>query len=191
MIEETALPGVKVITPRWFRDNRGAFCETYNQATWAEYGLIQTFVQDNHSISRDVGTVRGLHFQSPPHGQAKLLRVVAGAVWDVAVDIRRGSPTYGHWVGVDLSAEDGRQIYIPEGFLHGFVTRAPHTEVLYKCSAVYAPTAEGAVRFDDPDLNIDWGIAADKAILSDKDAAAGRFADLDSPFIYSDPKGAS
>ena len=191
MIEETALPGVKLMTPRWFRDNRGAFSETYNQVSWAEHGLTETFVQDNHSISLQAGTVRGLHFQSPPNGQAKLLRVVAGAIWDIAVDIRRGSPTYGQWMGVELSAENGRQLYIPAGFLHGFVTRAPNTEVLYKCSAVYAPASEGAVRFDDPDLNIDWGIAPDQAILSDKDAAAGRFADLNSPFTHTDPKGAA
>ena len=185
MIEQTALPGVKIITPRWFRDNRGAFSETYNHTTWAGLGVTDVFVQDNHSISRDVGTVRGLHFQSPPFAQAKVVRVVAGAIWDVAVDIRRGSPTYGQWVGVELSAENGRQLLVPTGFLHGFATRAPNTEVVYKCSAVYAPECEGAVRFDDPDLAIDWGIASEKAVLSDKDAAAESFAALDSPFEYS------
>lgn len=185
MIEQTALPDVKVITPRWFSDNRGAFCETYNQTTWSAQGLTETFVQDNHSISRDVGTIRGLHFQSPPHAQAKLVRVIVGAIWDVAVDIRKGSPTYGQWVGVDLSAENGRQILVPTGFLHGFITRTPNTEVVYKCSGVYAPDCEGAVRFDDPDLAIDWGVPDSDAILSDKDAIAPSFAALDSPFQYS------
>lgn len=184
MIEQTALPDVKIITPRWFRDNRGAFCETYNQVTWADHGLTETFVQDNHSISRDTGTVRGLHYQSPPHAQAKLIRVVAGAIWDVAVDIRRGSPTYGRWVGVDLSAENGQQLLVPAGFLHGFITRSPNTEVVYKCSAVYAPDCEGAVRYDDPDLNIDWGIQSDNVTLSGKDAVAGSFATFDTPFDY-------
>lgn len=188
MIEETALPDVKIVTPPWFRDNRGGFSETYNQVNWAKLGLSDTFVQDNHSISHTVGTVRGLHFQSPPKVQAKLVRVVVGAIWDVAVDIRQGSPTYGQWVGVELSAKNGRQLLIPTGFLHGFVTRAPDTEVLYKCSDVYAPDCEGAVRFDDPDLGIDWGLPAGKAILSDKDAIAGSFAELDSPFFYSDRK---
>jgi len=188
MIEETALSEVKIITPRWFRDNRGAFCETYNQVTWSNQNLTEVFVQDNHSISHAVGTVRGLHFQSPPHAQAKLVRVIVGAIWDVAVDIRKGSPTYGKWVGVDLTAENGQQLLIPAGFLHGFVTRSPDTEVVYKCSGVYAPDCEGAVRFDDPDLGIDWGVPAESAILSDKDAIAGSFASLDSPFIYSETK---
>ncbi len=184
MLEPTALDGVRVITPRWFDDARGAFCETYNRQTLAGHGLDVEFVQDNHSVSRQAGTVRGLHFQTPPAAQAKLVRVVAGAIWDVAVDIRRGSSSYGQWVGVDLSAENGRQIFIPAGFLHGFVTRTPNAQVVYKCSHVYAPDAEGSVRFDDPDLGIDWGIPADQAVLSDKDAAAPSFAALDSPFIY-------
>ncbi|WP_373635713.1 dTDP-4-dehydrorhamnose 3,5-epimerase [Yoonia sp. SS1-5] len=184
LIEQTALPGVRIISPRWFADNRGAFCETYNQESWAKLGVTETFVQDNHSVSRDIGTVRGLHFQSPPSAQAKLVRVIVGAIWDVAVDIRKGSPTYGKWVGVDLTAENKRQLLIPAGFLHGFVTRAPNTEVVYKCSSTYAPATEGAVRFDDPELNIDWGIPGSNAVLSDKDAVAGRFADLDSPFAF-------
>lgn len=182
MIEETHIPDVVIITPRWFQDSRGAFCETYNKDVWCKHGLTTEFVQDNHSISRQQHTVRGLHFQRPPFGQAKLVRVVTGAIWDVAVDIRKASATFGKWVGVDLSADNGRQLYIPDGFLHGFITRSPNTEVVYKCSATYAPDYEGAVRFDDPDLNIDWGVAADDAVLSDKDAAAGGFAALDSPF---------
>jgi dTDP-4-dehydrorhamnose 3,5-epimerase len=184
MMQETLLPGVTIVTPRWFRDSRGAFCETYNQNTWQNLSLTENFVQDNHSISHQTGTIRGLHFQRPPQGQAKLVRVVAGAIWDVAVDIRRKSPTYGQWIGVDLTAENGRQLFIPEGLLHGFITRSPETQVIYKCSSVYAPTHEDAVRFNDPELDINWGISADDVMLSDKDAAAGSFADLDSPFTY-------
>lgn len=185
MIEETSLAGVVTITPKWFSDNRGAFCETYSQRTWETLGLTGEFFQDNHSISRETGTVRGLHFQRPPDGQAKLVRVVTGAIWDVAVDIRRGSSTYGKWVGAELSAENGKQLFVPEGFLHGFVTRAPNTEVVYKCSGFYAPAQEGSVLFSDPDLGIDWGIPNDTAVLSDKDAIAGSFAELDSPFSFS------
>ena len=126
-------------------------------------------------------TLRGLHFQAPPHAQAKLVRVLAGEIFDVAVDIREGSPTYGQWTGGDISAENGMQLLIPAGFLHGFVTRVPDCLVAYKCSDTYAPDCEGSVRFDDPDLGIDWGIPADQAVLSDKDAAAGSFADLRHP----------
>ncbi len=187
-IEDTALPGVQIITPRRFGDNRGAFSETYNAKTWADLGISTAFVQDNHSKSSNPGTVRGLHFQSPPNAQAKLVRVIAGAILDVAVDIRVGSPTYGKWVGVELSAENGRQLLIPDGFLHGFVTLSPDVEVLYKCSDTYAPQSEGSVRFDDPDLGIDWGIPADKATLSDKDAKAPSFADLKSPFVFDGQK---
>ncbi len=141
-------------------------------------------MQDNHSLSRSAGTVRGLHYQSPPHAQDKLVRCGAGVVFDVTVDVRRGSPTYGKWVGVELSAENGRQILVPKGFLHGFVTRAPNSELLYKCSDIYAPDCDGAVRFDDPDIGIDWGIAPDAAILSDKDRGAPSFAAFSSPFAY-------
>ncbi|MCP5091752.1 MAG: dTDP-4-dehydrorhamnose 3,5-epimerase, partial [Gammaproteobacteria bacterium] len=172
---ETELPGVVVLTPRRFGDDRGWFCETWNKRALAEVGIELEFVQDNHSYSATVGTLRGLHYQSPPEPQAKLVRVARGAVFDVAVDVRRGSPTFGQWTGVELSAENGRQLLVPVGFLHGFVTRAPDTEVLYKCSGAYAPECDGAVRFDDPDLAIDWGIDADAAVLSAKDAAAPLF----------------
>lgn len=184
MIETTKLEGVVVITPRRFADNRGHFSETYNAETLAGHGITTNFVQDNQSYSADQGTVRGLHFQAPPSAQAKLVRVLSGVIWDVAVDIRRGSPTYGQWTGVALTAEAGNQLLIPAGFLHGFVTRTPGAIVAYKCSATYAPACEGSVRFDDPDLGIDWGIPADQAVLSDKDAAAPSFADLDTPFTY-------
>ncbi|MDW4549869.1 dTDP-4-dehydrorhamnose 3,5-epimerase [Defluviimonas sp. D31] len=183
-IKKTALPGMLILTPRRFGDARGWFSEVWNQKTYADHGIDTAFVQDNHSYSRDVGTVRGLHFQSPPHAQAKLVRCARGRILDVAVDIRRGSPSYGDWVGVELSAENGQQVLIPAGFLHGFVTLEPDCEVLYKCSDTYAPDCDGAVRFDDPDLGIDWGLDPKAAILSDKDAAAQSFRDFQSPFVY-------
>jgi dTDP-4-dehydrorhamnose 3,5-epimerase len=182
MFEPTALLGVLIVTPRRFDDDRGWFSETWSRRAFAAAGIDADFVQDNQSFSRPAGTVRGLHFQRPPAAQAKLVRVLRGAILDVAVDIRRGSPTWGRWVGVELSAENGRQLYIPQGFLHGFVTREPDTEVAYKCDAFYAPDCEGAVRWDDPDLAIDWGIDPATAVLSPRDAAAPAFRDLDSPF---------
>lgn len=184
MFKNTALEGVVVFTPKRFADSRGHFSETYNAEVFAAQGITTPFVQDNQSYSAAVGTVRGLHFQAPPAAQAKLVRVLQGEIWDVAVDVRTGSPTFGQWVGVSLSAAEGNQLLIPAGFLHGFVTRTPDCMVSYKCSATYAPDAEGSVRFDDPALGIDWGIDADKAILSDKDAAAPGFADFVSPFTY-------
>ncbi|PPB79506.1 dTDP-4-dehydrorhamnose 3,5-epimerase [Albidovulum inexpectatum] len=183
-IEETSLPGVLILTPRRFTDARGWFSEVWNRRTLASAGIDIDFVQDNHSYSAQAGTVRGLHFQAPPHAQAKLVRCGRGRVFDVAVDIRTGSPTYGHWVGVELSAENGRQLFIPAGFLHGFVTREPHSELLYKCSDYYSAECDGAVRFDDPDIGIDWGIDPSTAILSDKDASAPLLRDFQSPFRY-------
>lgn len=184
MIHQTKLTGVIEITPRQFADSRGHFSETYNVETFARHGIATQFVQDNQSYSREKGTVRGLHFQAPPSVQAKLVRVLQGVIWDVAVDVRAGSPTYGRWIGWELSDVKGNQLYIPQGFLHGFVTRTTDCMVAYKCSAAYAPAAEGAVRFDDPDLAIDWGIGTDDAVLSEKDAAAPSFADFVSPFTY-------
>lgn len=184
MIEETALAGVVQITPRRFSDARGHFSEIYNADTLSSFGITTRFTQDNQSFSKDPGTVRGLHFQAPPAAQAKLVRVIQGVIWDVAIDVRNGSPSFGQWVGVELSSDIGNQLLIPEGFLHGFVTRTPDCIVAYKCSATYAPETEGSVRFDDPDLAIDWGIDVADAVLSDKDAAAPAFADFVSPFIY-------
>lgn len=183
-VEQTGLPGVVQLTPRRFGDDRGFFSEVYNAAVLAQHGIDVTFVQDNHSLSREVGVVRGLHFQAPPHAQDKLVRVGAGRVMDVAVDIRRGSPHYGRWTAVELSAEAGNQIFVPKGFLHGFAVLEPDSELLYKCSDYYAPDCDGAVRFDDPDLGIDWGVDPSAAILSAKDAAAPLFRDFDSPFVY-------
>lgn len=183
-IDETPLPGVLILTPRRFGDSRGWFSEVWNRRTLAAAGITIDFVQDNHSYSRDTGTVRGLHFQAPPHAQAKLVRCGRGRVFDVAVDIRKGSPTFGKWTGTELSAENGRQLLIPTGFLHGFVTREPDSELLYKCSDYYAPDCDGAVRFDDPDLGIDWGIDPETAILSDKDRAAPLLRNFATPFVY-------
>lgn len=182
-IEKTALPGVLILTPRRFGDSRGFFSESWNRARMAEQGLDYDFVQDNHSLSAAVGTVRGLHFQSPPHAQDKLVRCGRGRLFDVAVDIRRGSPTYGQWVGEELSFENGRQLLVPAGFLHGFVTREPDTEIVYKCSDYYAPDCDGAVRFDDPDIGINWGLEGE-AVLSEKDAAAPLLKEFDSPFVW-------
>ena len=182
-IEETALSGVVIIEPARFSDARGFFSETWSRRRLAQAGIDIDFVQDNHSLSRQAGTLRGLHFQSPPHAQAKLVRCGRGALFDVAVDIRHGSPTYGHWVGVDLSFDNGRQLLIPEGFLHGFVTRVADTEVVYKCSDHYAPDCDAAVRNDDPDLGIDWGLSG-PPVLSDKDAAAPRLRELPVYFTW-------
>lgn len=154
----------------------------------ADYGININFVQDNQSLSSAVGTIRGLHYQSPPHAQDKLVRCGRGALFDVAVDIRKGSPTYMKWVGVELSAENGKQLLIPKGFLHGFVTLKPDTEILYKCSDYYAPECDGGIRFDDPDIGIDWGILADQAVFSEKDCATPFFKDFDSPFTYEGAK---
>lgn len=184
-IEETALPGVYLLTPKRFGDHRGFFSETWNGKTLREAGLdLPEFVQDNHSISHQVNTVRGLHYQAPPYAQGKLVRCGRGALFDAVVDVRRGSPTYGQWVGAELSFENGRQLWVPEGFLHGFVTRAPDTEIIYKCTAHYARGHDGAVLWDDPDIAINWGISPEEAILSEKDAAAQNFRNFATPFSY-------
>lgn len=180
-IEETTLPGVMRITPKRFGDARGFFSESWKRSALDAAGLHFDFVQDNHSMSEQVGTLRGLHFQAPPYAQAKLVRCGRGALFDVAVDIRRGSPTYGQWVGEELSYENGVQLLIPEGFAHGFVTLEPMTEIIYKCTADYAPDADGGVRWDS--CGVDWPLTGDP-VLSDKDAVAPAFADFDSPFEW-------
>ena len=181
-IEDTALQGVKLITPRRFGDHRGFFAETWNAKVFAEAGIALEFVQDNHSISETLGTVRGLHFQAPPHGQAKLVRCGKGRLFDVAVDIRKGSSTYGKWVGYELSFENGLQLLIPSGFAHGFMTLEPSTEIAYKCSDFYVPKAEGALRWDDPAIGIEWPLSVIAPALSEKDAAAPSLDGFDSPF---------
>ena len=178
-IRKTALPGVLVLTPRRFGDDRGFFSESWNRRTLEDAGVsLPEFVQDNHSLSHSAGTVRGLHYQSPPHAQGKLVRCGRGRLFDVAVDARRGSPTYGQWVGEELSFENGRQLWIPAGFLHGFVTREPDTEIVYKCTDHYDPACDGAVLWNS--LGIDWG--ADDPILSEKDTKAVPFLQFETPF---------
>ena len=173
----------EVFNPKRHGDHRGFFAETYSRRKYSEFGIDVEFVQDNHSLSRDVGTLRGLHFQAPPHAQAKLVRCGRGAIFDVAVDIRLGSPTYGKWQGYELTAEDGQQLYIPVGFAHGFVTLEPDSEIVYKCSDYYAPETEGAILWNDPDIGIEWPTDTDP-ILSSKDAVAPLLSDLQSPFIF-------
>ena len=179
IVRETSLPGVLIIEPARHGDSRGFFSESRHRMEDA--GLDFDFVQDNHSLSTDAGTLRGLHFQSPPHAQAKLVRCGRGRLLDVAVDIRKGSRTYGNWVGVELSFENGLQVLVPEGFLHGFVTREPSTEIVYKVTDRYAPECDGAVRWDS--CGIDWGLDG-APHLSDKDAAAPALAEFDSPFEW-------
>jgi len=181
-VTTTPIAGLLVLKPRRFGDERGWFSETWNRDTLRAAGIDLDFVQDNHSMSATPGTVRGLHYQSPPRAQDKLVRCGRGSLFDVAVDVRPGSATHGRWFGIELSAENGLQLLIPRGFLHGFVTRSPHAELLYKCTDTYAPDCDGAVRFDDPDIGIDWGIDAAAAILSDKDRQAPRLRDWINPF---------
>jgi dTDP-4-dehydrorhamnose 3,5-epimerase len=177
-----ALPDVLLLAPKRHGDERGFFVETYNRRRWEEAGVVGEFVQDNHSMSAVRGTVRGLHFQAPPRAQAKLVSVAAGAVLDVVVDIRRGSPTYGRHVAVELSAQNGLQLYVPEGFAHGFQTLSERAEVLYKVTDYYAPEAEGGLLWCDPALGVDWPVPPSEATVNARDAAYPTLADLDSPF---------
>ncbi len=185
-----AIPDVMVLTPRRFADERGYFAETWSERAWREAGLGVRFVQDNLSHSAAPSTLRGLHYQRPPHAQAKLVAVLRGRVLDVAVDIRRGSPWYGRHVTHELSAETGAQMYVPEGFLHGFLTLEPDTLVTYKVSDRYAAECDAGVRWNDPDIAIDWGLGESRPILSPKDAAAPLFAGFESPFAYEGGAGA-
>lgn len=180
-VQNTTIDGLKVITPRRFGDDRGWFCESWNAAAYAEAGLDFDWVQDNHSFSAQQGTLRGLHYQTPPHAQDKLVRCTRGRIWDVAVDYRKRSPTYLQYVGVELTADNGHQLLVPAGFLHGFVTLEPDCEVQYKCSAPYAPDCDAGIRWDDPDIAIDWPISGTPH-LSDKDAVAPLVTDSQSPF---------
>jgi dTDP-4-dehydrorhamnose 3,5-epimerase len=183
-VEPTELEGVVLLKPARFGDERGFCSEVWNQRRLDEAVGPVRFVQDNQSLSRAAGTVRGLHYQSPPHAQAKLVRCGRGRLLDVAVDVRVGSPTFGRWVAHELTADGGEQLFVPEGFLHGFATLEPDTEIPYKCTDFYFPECDGAVRFDDPDLGIDWGVAPASAVVSEKDAAAPRLSEWSSPFRY-------
>jgi dTDP-4-dehydrorhamnose 3,5-epimerase len=177
------IPDVKILRPKKHGDARGFFSETWSRAAMAEAGLDIDFVQDNQSLSATRGTVRGLHFQTPPHAQAKLLRVIRGAVFDVAVDLRRGSPTYGRHASAVISAEEWNQILVPVGFAHGFMTLEPDTEVIYKVSGIYSPANDAGILWNDPDLGIAWLLDVE-ATLSDKDRVQPRLRDFETPFVY-------
>jgi dTDP-4-dehydrorhamnose 3,5-epimerase len=177
-VEDTAIPAVKIVTPKKFGDHRGFFSETWSRKGFADAGLDLDFVQDNHSLSAPVGTLRGLHFQSPPFAQDKLVRVMRGRILDIAVDIRASSPTFGKHVAVELSAENWKQLLVPAGFAHGFVTLEPDTEVIYKVTAPYAPQNDHGLAFDDPALGIDWRLPLSGLTLSDKDRKHPRLAEM-------------
>ena len=176
---------VQLIHPRRHGDARGWFTETYNRDTFAGLGIDVTFVQDNHSLSAPAFTLRGLHFQTPPRAQDKLVRCIRGRIFDVAVDIRAASPTYGQWVGAELSAENGHQLFVPVGFAHGFLTLEDNCEVSYKCSDTYAPESDGGIRWDDPAIGISWPMPVGTVPeLSAKDMVQPAMKDFDSPFPY-------
>ena len=176
---------VKLISGRRFADARGWFSEVYNAKAFADRGVDAVFVQDNHSLSRPKGTVRGLHFQTPPHAQAKLVRCLRGAVFDLAVDVRKGSPTYGKWVGAELTADNGRQLFIPDGFAHGFMTLEPDSEVFYKVTDFYAPACDGGLLWSDPDIGVEWpALPGGSPLLSEKDERLPSLSQFDSPFPY-------
>ena len=185
-ITKTKIEGVVIIEPQVFGDHRGWFSETYSKIKFQELGIDYNFVQDNQSMSAQKGTLRGLHFQNNPKAQTKLIRCTKGAILDVAVDIRKGSPTYKQWVGVELTAENHKQLLIPKGFAHGFVTLTNDVEVQYKVDEYYAPECDRSIRFDDPELGVDWGIA--EPILSEKDLKAPLLKDSDYNFGYEEDK---
>ncbi|MEL6360696.1 MAG: dTDP-4-dehydrorhamnose 3,5-epimerase [Pseudomonadota bacterium] len=182
-VARLSIPDVIVLTPRKFADDRGYFMETYSARSMGDALGEMAFVQDNESFSSETYTVRGLHYQAPPYAQDKLVRVIRGRIFDVVVDVRKGSPTYGKWVGAELSAENRAQLLAPRGFLHGFMTLEPDCLVAYKVSAFYDGPSDGGVRFDSPDLGIAWPGPTDKAVLSDKDKAAPDFSAFESPFV--------
>jgi len=180
----TEIPGVLLLKPRFFHDARGYFVETFNLRDARAAGLNAEFVQDNQAFSHQRGRVRALHFQVPPHAQAKLVRVLRGSIHDVAADLRAGSPTYGRWTAVTLTARGGEQVFVPRGFAHGYCTLELETEVAYKVDDYYAPDCDRGLIWDDPTLAIGWPVSASEAVLSDKDRSLPRFADFVSPFRY-------
>lgn len=181
---DTKLPGVCIVEPQVFGDHRGYFMETYSTKTFADIGITNEFVQDNQSFTAQKGTLRGIHFQNAPMAQAKLVRVARGAVLDVSVDLRKGSPTYKQWVGVELSAENKRMLFIPRGFGHGFVTLTDDVEFCYKVDNLYSKECDRGIRFDDPEIGVDWGVT--EPVLSQKDMLSPRLADSDCNFIYTE-----
>ena len=182
LVQDTPLAGVKIVTPKKFGDHRGFFSEVYNEATWRAAGFDIRFVQDNHSLSAEAGTIRGLHFQIAPHAQAKLVRAVRGRILDVAVDLRRSSPTFGRHFATELSADNWAQLFLPVGFAHGFCTLTENAEVIYKVSELYSPAYDRGLAWDDPDLAIAWPVVAQSAVLSDKDRRWPRLRDLKETF---------
>jgi dTDP-4-dehydrorhamnose 3,5-epimerase len=184
--EPLAIPAVVLIRPKKFGDARGYFMETWSAPDFAAAGIDTVFVQDNQSLSAARGVVRGLHFQAPPAAQAKLVRVLKGAIFDIVVDIRVGSPSYGKWCAATLTAEQAEQLFVPHGFAHGFCTLEPDTEVIYKVDSSYAPQTEGGIAWNDPELAIDWPVSEAEVQLSGKDAALPGFAGFVSPFRYED-----
>lgn len=177
-VESLAIAGVKLITPPRFNDPRGFFSETWKQGAFADAGILETFIQDNHAVSTGIGVLRGLHCQVGPNAQGKLVRCIRGAIYDVAVDARQGSPTFGQYVGAEISADNWTQIWVPVGFLHAYCTLTAETEVIYKVTGAYDKAAERGVIWNDPDIGIAWPVPADKVILSDKDKVLPRLRDL-------------
>jgi len=186
LVHETGFPGLLVLTPKVFQDERGFFLESYSRNTFEQLGITCDFVQDNHAYSKDIGVLRGLHFQAPPVAQAKLVWVTRGEVVDVVVDLRKGSPTYGKWVQVVLSAANFKRLIIPRGFAHGYVTTMPDTEFQYKVDAPYSPDHDSGIAWDDPDIGVDWASALKGVtpILSEKDKRLPRLVNFDSPFNF-------
>ncbi|MFH0759133.1 MAG: dTDP-4-dehydrorhamnose 3,5-epimerase [Bacteroidota bacterium] len=174
---DTGIGGLTVIEPLVFKDQRGYFFESYHKKKLEQYGISHTFVQDNQSRSIR-GVIRGLHYQNEPHAQTKLVSVTEGMIFDVAVDIRKGSPTFGKWYGIELSADNHLQLLIPKGFAHGFSVLSPHATIFYKCDTYYHPASDAGIRFDDPDLQIDWKVDAASAIISEKDRGLPCFKDF-------------
>jgi dTDP-4-dehydrorhamnose 3,5-epimerase len=176
------IPDVVLVKAQKFGDHRGYFMESFSREAFAAFGIRSDFIQDNQSMSERRGTLRGLHYQTPPHAQAKLVRVLKGAIFDVAVDIRSGSPTYGRWCGATLTADGGEQLFVPQGFAHAFCTLETNTEVAYKVDNYYAPECDRGIIWNDADIAIDWPISPQEAVLSDKDVKLPRLADIVSPF---------
>jgi dTDP-4-dehydrorhamnose 3,5-epimerase len=179
-----AIPEVKLIAPKIFRDGRGFFSETYNRRALDDANISANFVQDNHSLSVERGVIRGLHFQSPPHAQDKLVRVTRGSIFDVAVDIRKGSPTFGKHIAVILNVENWQQLWVPKGFAHGFCTLEPNTEVIYKVTDYFDAKRDKGLAWDDPELGIEWPVKPEEIILSDRDKVQPRLSDLPDYFHY-------
>jgi dTDP-4-dehydrorhamnose 3,5-epimerase len=181
-VKSLELEGVILLRPKKFVDARGYFIETFNARSFAEAGVDSVFVQDNQSMTRKAGTIRGLHFQRPPAAQAKLVRVLRGSIFDVALDLRPVSPSYGHWCSATLTGEGGEQLFVPRGFAHGFCTLEPDTEVAYKVDSFYTPSCDAGLRWDDPDLAIPWPVRPADAVISEKDAGLPFFKAFVSPF---------